>query len=104
MFEVIRWNQYQKTILFDSLKNLKDYIYSIYGYKGRIKDKTLLALVNKNTHQISGMREDSIGIYKDKVDFLCQTEIISGLIQHDIEEFLTKGGYVWYMHITSRKI
>lgn len=104
MFEVIRMNEREKTILFNSLRGLKDYIKSIYGYSGRIVKGTHLALVNENTKELAGMREDIISVNRGTIESLCSTAIIYRLKNHDIEDFTTSSGYIWYVNVTSRII
>lgn len=98
MFVVIKWNERDKTIIFESLASLRGFIKSIYGYKGRIKDKTFLTLMNENTRRIAGYREDNLRIYKDRVDALCATELKDK--HYRLKEFANRSGYVWYINIT----
>lgn len=100
MFEVIKWNERDKTILFDSLANLKDYVKSVYGYNGKIKDNTFLSLTNENTRSISGYREDNIRIYRDKVNTLYDTKLKDKCKVYELKDFANKSGYVWYVNIT----
>lgn len=103
MFEVIKWNGRDKTILFDSLTSLKDYVRSVYGYNGKIKDNTFLSLTNEGTRRISGLREDYIRIYKDRITTLCATSLMDKCRVYELKEFSNKSGYVWYVNITLLK-
>lgn len=100
MFEVIKWNEKDKTILFDSLANLRDYIKSVYGYNGKIKHNTFLSLTNEGTRRISGLREDRIRICKDKITTLCATPLVDKCRVYELKELSNKSGYVWYIKIT----
>lgn len=100
MFEIIKWNERDKTILFDSLTSLKDYVRSVYGYNGKIKDNTFLSLTNEGTRRISGLREDYIRIYKDTITTLCATPLRDKCRVYELKEFTNKSGFVWYANIT----
>lgn len=105
MFECVKWSDKEKTYYFESFKDLRDYVKSIYGYGVVVKSKGSIVVSNENTKElIENLRTDSLKVRKHSARWLEKTSAKKYLKHHsNFFEMQNKRGIVWELDITNLK-